>query len=414
MRWLAVTMKLAFRALWRNAMRSLLTILGIIIGVAAVIAMVSIGQGAGVAIQEQIARMGTNILIIVPGSITRGGLSTGSGAGSAELTTLSIHDVRAIQRECPAVRAVTPLLRQVMRVVHGSQNWSTAIFGTNLDYQIIRDWPLAAGRFLSRQDEDSGATVAVLGQTVVKNLFGPGQNPVDQVIRIKNIPFRVVGTLIPKGQSPAGQDQDDAVLIPFSTAERKVIGTTKLGTVGAIGVSAVSPEAMHEAERQIRGLLRERHRIRHGQDEDFIITNVADVAATAQNTSQAMSMMLASVASVSLLVGGIGIMNIMLVSVTERTREIGIRMAVGAKRRHILTQFLLEAVVLSTIGGICGVVLGIMTSQLVATMAGWPIIVPPEAVLIAVLFSGTVGVFFGFYPANKAARLNPIQALRYE
>jgi putative ABC transport system permease protein len=395
-------------------MRSLLTILGIIIGVAAVIVMVSIGQGAGVAVQEGIARMGTNVLIIVPGNITQGGLRTGSGAESGERLALSINDVRAIQRECPAVRIAAPILRKVLRVVHGSQNWSPGIVGTTLDYQIGRDWPLAAGRFLSRQDEDSGAAVAVLGQTVVKNLFGPGQNPIDQVIRIKNVPFRVVGTLIPKGRFLGGQDQDDEVIIPFSTAERKVIGTTKLGTVGSIGVSAVSPEAMREAERQIRELLRARHRIRPGQDDDFIITNWANMVDTAKRTNQSMSMMLASVASVSLLVGGIGIMNIMLVSVTERTREIGIRMAVGAKRRHILTQFLLEAVVLSTLGGICGVVLGIIASQLVATMAGWPIIVPPEAVLIAVVFSGTVGIFFGLYPANKAARLNPIQALRYE
>lgn len=410
MRLLMVTMKIALRALRRNAMRSLLTILGIIIGVAAVIAMVSIGQGASVAVQEQIARMGNNMLIILSGSVTQGGVRTGAGGQS----TLTTSDARAIQRECPAVSAVTYTRRQVFQVVNGSQNWSTAIYGVTPEYQTVRDWPVTAGRFLAKQDEESGAAVAVLGQTVVQNLFSPGQTPLDQAIRIKNVPFRVIGVLEAKGQSTQGSDQDDAVFIPFTTAERKVLGATKLGVVGSIVVSAVSPEAIPEAESQIKVLLRDRHRLRRAQDDDFIIRNLADVAATAQSTNQAMSILLASVASVSLLVGGIGIMNIMLVSVTERTREIGIRLAVGAKSRHILTQFLLESVVLSTIGGICGAVLGIVASQLVATLASWPVIVPPEAVLIAVLFSAAVGIFFGFYPARKAARLDPIQALRYE
>ena len=274
--------------------------------------------------------------------------------------------------------------------------------------------PLTAGRFLTKQDDESGATVAVLGQTVVDNLFGSGQNPLDQVVRINNVPFRVVGILTPKGQSTQGSDQDDTVLIPFTTAERKVMGAAMVGTVGSIMVSAVSPEFIPEAERQIKMLLRERHRLKSNQDDDFMIRNLADVAATAQSTNQSMSILLASVASVSLLVGGIGIMNIMLVSVTERTREIGIRMAVGAKRQDILTQFLLEAMVLSTLGGIFGVVLGIVGSQLVSAIAEWPTIVPIEAILLAVVFSGAVGIFFGFYPARKAAHLDPIQALRYE
>jgi putative ABC transport system permease protein len=282
------------------------------------------------------------------------------------------------------------------------------------EYHTVRDWPLATGRFLTKQDDESGATVAVLGQTVVDNLFGPGQNPLDQVVRINNAPFRVVGILTPKGQSTQGSDQDDTVLIPFTTAERKVMGAAMVGTVGAIMVSAVSPEFIPEAERQIKTLLRERHRLKSNQDDDFMIRNLADVAATAQSTNQSMSILLASVASVSLLVGGIGIMNIMLVSVTERTREIGIRMAVGAKRQDILTQFLLEAMVLSTLGGIFGVVLGVVGSQLVSAIAEWPTIVPIEAILLAVVFSGAVGIFFGFYPARKAAHLDPIQALRYE
>jgi putative ABC transport system permease protein len=312
------------------------------------------------------------------------------------------------------VGAVTYLRRQVQQVVVGNQNWSTSIYGVTPEYQTVRDWPLVAGRFLTKQDDESGATVAVLGQTVVDNLFGPGQSPLDQVIRINNAPFRVIGVLTPKGQSTQGSDQDDTVLIPFTTAERKVMGAAMVGTVGSVMVSAVSPELIPEAERQIKALLRERHRLKSNQDDDFMIRNLADVAATAQSTSQSMSILLASVASVSLLVGGIGIMNIMLVSVTERTREIGIRMAVGAKRQDILTQFLLEAVVLSTLGGIFGVILGVVGSQLVSALAEWPTIVPIEAIMLAVVFSGAVGIFFGFYPARKAAHLDPIQALRYE
>jgi putative ABC transport system permease protein len=410
MRLLIVTVRIALRALRRNTLRSLLTILGIIIGVAAVIAMVSIGQGASAAVQEQIARMGNNMLVILSGSVTQGGVRTGAGGRS----TLRVGDAKAIQRECPAVAAVTYTRRQVQQVVVGNQNWSTSIFGVTPEYQTVRAWPLLAGRFLTKQEDESGAPVAVLGQTVVDNLFGPGQNPVDQVVRINNVPFRVIGILAPKGQSTQGNDQDDTVLIPFTTAERKVMGAAMLGTVGSIMVSAISPELIPEAERQIKTLLRERHRLKSNQNDDFMIRNLADVAATAQSTNQSMSILLASVASVSLLVGGIGIMNIMLVSVTERTREIGIRMAVGAKRQDILTQFLLEAVVLSTLGGLFGVILGVVGSQLVSAIAEWPTIVPIEAILLAVVFSGAVGIFFGFYPARKAAHLDPIQALRYE
>ncbi|MGE3538696.1 MAG: ABC transporter permease [Candidatus Tectimicrobiota bacterium] len=410
MRLLVVAVRIALRALRRNMMRSLLTTLGIIIGVAAVIIMVSISQGASVAVQEQIARMGNNMLIILPGSVTQGGVRTGSGG----VSSLRLNDARAIQRDCPAVSAVAATRRQVQQVIVGNQNWSTAIFGVTPEYQIVRDWPLASGRFLNKQDEDSGANVAVLGQTVVQNLFGPGQNPLEQIIRIKNMPFRVVGVLTPKGQSTQGTDQDDTVLIPFSTAERKVFGSAVLGVVGSIMVSALTPEAIPEAERQIKALLRERHRLKRTQNDDFQVRNLADVAAAAQSTNESMGVLLASVASVSLLVGGIGIMNIMLVSVTERTREIGIRLAVGAKRRDILTQFLLEAMVLSSLGGLCGVLLGVIGARLVATLAAWPTTIPLQAILLAVLFSSAVGVFFGFYPARKAAHLDPMQALRYE
>jgi putative ABC transport system permease protein len=388
-------------------MRSLLTTLGIIIGVGAVIAMVSIGQGASASVQEQIARMGNNMLIILSGTTTQGGVRSGSGGAP----TLTVGDARAIQRECPTVSAVTYTRRQVQQVIAGNQNWSTAINGVTPEYQIVRDWPLVAGRFLSKQDEEGAITSAVLGQTVVHNLFGPGQSPLDQVIRIKNVPFRVVGLLTPKGQSTQGSDQDDAVFIPFSTAERRVLGTTRLGTVGSIMVSAVNPAAIPEEERQINALLRERHRLRRDQDDDFTIRNLADMAATAQSTNQVMSLLLASVASVSLVVGGIGIMNIMLVSVTERTREIGIRMAVGAKRRDILTQFLLEAVVLSTIGGLWGAVVGIVGSKLVSALAAWPTIVAPEAVLVAILFSGGGGGLLRLLPGPQGRTPRPYSSI---
>ena len=410
MRFVLIAAKVAVRALRRNVLRSLLTTLGIVIGVGAVIAMVSISQGASVSVQEKIASLGDNLLVILSGSTSRGGVRTGSGG----LPTLTIGDARAIQREASAVRAVAYSRRQVLQVVAGNQNWSTSVTGVSAEYDTVRNWPVMTGRFLSRQEDHSAATSVVLGQTVAHNLFGPGQNPLDQVIRIHNVPFRVVGVLRPKGQSLQGTDQDDVVLIPFATAERKVLGTPMLGSVGIIFVSAVSPEAIPEAERQITALLRQRHRLRPSQNNDFTIRNLSDVAATAESTNRMMSILLASVASVSLLVGGIGIMNIMLVSVTERTREIGIRMAVGAKQWHILTQFLLEAVVLSTIGGLLGVVCGIVSAKLVSALAGWPTLVSPEVIVLAVAFSSAVGIFFGFYPARRAAHLDPIQALRYE
>jgi putative ABC transport system permease protein len=410
MRFVLVAVKVALRALRRNALRSLLTTLGIVIGVGAVIAMVSISQGASVSVQEKIASLGNNLLVILSGSTSRGGVRTGSGG----LPTLTVHDARVMQRECPAVSAVAYARRQVLQLVAGNQNWSTAVTGVSLEYDTVRDWPVMSGRFLTKQDEQSAATSAVLGQTVVQNLFGPGQDPLGQSIRINNMPFRVVGVLSAKGQSPQGTDQDDVVLIPFSTAERKVLGSPMLGTVGVIFASAVSAEMIPEAQRQITALLRQRHRIRPGQSDDFTIRNLSDVAATAESTNRMMSILLASVASVSLLVGGIGIMNIMLVSVTERTREIGIRMAVGAKHWHILAQFLLEAIVLSTVGGILGVVCGVVGAKLVSLFAGWPTLVSPEVILLAVAFSGAVGIFFGFYPARRAAYLDPIQSLRYE
>lgn len=410
MRFVLMTMRVALRALRRNILRSLLTTLGIVIGVGAVIAMVSISQGASVSVQAQIASLGNNLLVILSGSTSRGGVRTGSGG----LPTLTVADARAMQRECPAVNAVAYARRQVLQVIAGNQNWSTAVTGVSLDYTTVRDWPIAAGRLLNRQDEQSAAASAVLGQTVAQNLFGPGQDPLGQVIRIKSVPFHVVGVLTAKGQSPQGTDQDDVVLIPFATAERKVLGAERLGMVGVIFASAAQAEAVPEAGRQITALLRQRHRIRAGQNDDFSIRNLSDLAATAESTSRMMGILLASVASVSLLVGGIGIMNIMLVSVTERTREIGIRMAVGAKQWHILTQFLLEAMALSIVGGIVGVICGVIGARLVSVLAGWPTLLSLQAIALAVLFSAAVGMFFGFYPARRAAHLDPIQALRYE
>jgi putative ABC transport system permease protein len=410
MRFVIIALKIALRALQRNTLRSLLTTLGIIIGVAAVIAMVGIGKGASMSVQARVASLGNNMLVILSGSTTQGGLRTGSGGAPS----LTVYDARAIQRECPAVRAVSATRRQVQQVVAGNQNWGTAVLGVTPEYQEVRDWTLAAGRFLSPQDEQSAATTAVLGKTVVENLFGPGQNPLDQTIRIKNVSFRVVGVLTAKGQSTQGTDQDDVILIPFSTGERRIFGAQKLGMVGAILVSAVSAEAIPQAIAQIRVLLRDRHRLKQSQADDFTIRNLSDIAATAESTSRTMSILLASVASVSMVVGGIGIMNIMLVSVTERTREIGLRLAVGARSWHILLQFLMEAAVLSALGGLCGVVVGVVGAKVVAALTGWPMLVPLEAVLLASAFSGTVGIFFGFYPARKAARLDPIQALRYE
>jgi putative ABC transport system permease protein len=410
MRFLLIAVKIALRALRRNVLRSILTTLGIVIGVAAVIAMVGISRGASVSVQAKIASLGDNLLTITPGSVTQSGVRSGLG-GSARLM---VSDALAIQRECPAVRLAASVRGQTNQVVFGNQNWNAWVNAVTPEYQSVRDWPLAAGRFLTAQEEQSIATVAVLGQTVVDNLFGPDQTPLDQMIRIKNIPFRVVGVLAVKGQNPQGNDQDNQVVIPFSTGDRKVFGTRILGSVGAILASAESPDMIPEAIIQITALLRERHRIKPNQGDDFKIQNMAELAAAAESTNRTMSTLLASVASVSMLVGGIGIMNIMLVSVTERTREIGIRMAVGARSHHILTQFLLEAVVLCAMGGIFGVVLGVVSAKLVAALTEWPMIIPLDAILIAALFSGTVGIFFGFYPARKAARLDPIQALRYE
>ena len=403
------TIRIAFRALRVNKMRSALTMLGIIIGVGAVIAMIAVGSGASARIAAQISSIGSNLLIILPGTTTAGGVRMGMGSQP----TLSMGDADAILRECPAVADVAPTHGGVVQVVSGHLNWSTGATGTTPGFFRVREWDVVSGRFFTDQDVKSATKVALLGQTVVENLFGD-QNPVGQTIRIKNVPFTVIGVLDRKGQSPRGDDQDDAIYVPITTAQKKLFGTQFPGMVRIVMVKAKSIADLPAAERQITDLLRQRHRIGPKQDNDFTVRNLTQVMQAAEQSSKVMTLLLGAIASVSLLVGGIGIMNIMLVSVTERTREIGIRMAIGAKTWDIRLQFLIEALALSLIGGFIGIVAGVSASMIISTASGWPTIVSPLSIVVAFCFSGMVGIFFGFYPAWKASLLNPIDALRYE
>ena len=404
---LVAIIRIAMRALARNKLRSSLTMLGIIIGVGAVIAMVSVGQGAQEQAQQQIAAMGSNMLFVAAGTVTRGGMHMGWGATK----TLTYEDMQAILRECPAVKAAAPGSQSSAQVVFGNDNWATNLNGTEPQYFDIRSWPFAEGTSFTQGDVDMAANVAVVGETVRKNLFG-ATDPIGETIRINNLPFKVVGLLAPKGTSAAmGQDQDDIILVPITTLQKKITGQNWLRW---IMVSAVSRQASYTAQQQITALLRDRHRIRSGQDDDFFVRNLADVADLADQQARLFTVLLASIASISLIVGGIGIMNIMLVSVTERTREIGIRMAIGATEGDVQQQFLIEAVVLSLVGGAIGIVFGLGSSYTITQTLGWPVLVSPAAIVAAVIFSMAVGIFFGFYPARKAARLDPIEALRYE
>lgn len=405
-----LTMLTAIRILSRNRLRAGLTMLGIVIGVGAVIAMVSIGEGAKAAVAQRVASMGTNVIIILPGSMTTGGVRGGHG-GAVTLTTSDGVDLK---KRIPLLSETAWAKREVMQIVNGNKNWNGMVNGISPSYLTIRDWSYASGGPFTQQDVDTAARVALIGQTVVDNLFEAGEEPVGAVIRIKNIPFRVVGVLVPKGQSSQGTDQDDIIFIPFSTAERKVFGTYFLGSVGALFASTERPEDLARAEEQIREVLRLRHRLQPNQEDDFFIRTQVDIGKVQEGTSETLTFMLFAIASVSLLVGGIGIMNILLVSVTERTREIGVRMAVGAKRRHILMQFLIEAVTLSVVGGSIGILVGILGAQVTTAVAGWPTIISTDIVAAAFAFSVAVGLFFGLYPANKASRLKPIDALRYE
>ena len=449
----------AGRAIKRNKLRAALTMLGIFIGVAAVITMVAVGDGAKSSVEAQITSLGTNLLVVLPGATTANGVRIGSGSNS----TLTVGDAEAVARGGGPVALVTYMDRQVAQVVSGNRNWSTNIQGTTSNYFSIRDWPPSIGRIFTDSEEKAGAAVCLLGQTVVNNLFGEGQNPVGATIRVKNFPMKIIGVLSIKGQSSYGQDQDDVVIVPFNTAERKVLGvsapqstaapaavstattancatcvyqsvpttnsvyssTTEAtnaygaaakitGVVNSMYIKASDSGEVDSAITQITHTLHERHHIQAKQDDDFTVRNLSEIAAASESATQVMTMLLLAVASISLLVGGIGIMNIMLVSVTERTREIGIRMAIGARRIHIMLQFLVEAMLLSVMGGFAGIILGILVSKLISALAEWPTLVSPVAVAGGFIFSAAVGVFFGYYPARKASLLHPIDALRYE
>ena len=425
----------AFQALARNKMRSALTMLGVFIGVAALIAMVAVGQGANDAVRKQIESLGTNLLVVVPGASTMGGMRSGQGSAS----TLTVVDVEALRREAPAVGSVSYLIRQMGQVQYANQNWTTNIQGVSANYPPITNWQILTGRGISQEDSSGAALVAVLGQTVSRQLFGADESPIGAVIQVKSMPLRVIGVLAAKGQTAYGTDQDDLVMIPFTTAERKVLGVAApsqqqiplnwvyppppnpynlqqrlMGYVNQIYVQATDAAEVQPAVGQVTNILERRHRIRPGDVNDFSVRNLSQIAETAESSSRIMALLLAAVASISLIVGGIGIMNILLVSVTERTREIGLRMAIGARRTHVLLQFLAESVILSVTGGIAGIIIGVAFSEMISIVAGWPAPISFAAVAGGFLFSAAVGIFFGYYPARKAASLDPIEALRYE
>ena len=398
--------RVAFKALSRNKMRSILTMMGIIIGVGAVIAMVSVGQGAQQTIAQQIASAGSNMLFVTPGAFSSGGVRMGLGTTSH----LTVDDCQAIERECPAVKYASPLVRGSASAVYGNQNWFTNIQGYDTHFSQIRLWDVERGSFFTEQDVTTSQRVCVLGKTVADNLFA-GDDPIGQEIRIRNMPWRVIGVLVSKGQSGMGQDQDDTIIAPYTTVQKKMLGIT---FINSIMVSAVSQDASSTAQAEITDLLRQRHHIARSEDDDFQVRNLADMAELANNSNQVMTLLLASIALVSLVVGGIGVMNIMLVSVTERTREIGVRMAVGATGGDVQFQFLTEAVVLAIFGGLLGIVLGSVASTLISNSLGWPTLVSTPAIAAAFSFAAIIGIAAGWYPALKASRLDPIEALRYE
>ncbi|MDH5405947.1 MAG: ABC transporter permease [Candidatus Aminicenantes bacterium] len=400
------TIQAALKALNKNKMRSFLTMLGIIVGVLAVVAMISIGQGAKVSVQERISQLGSNLLFVRPGSAFRHGVHGGWGSR----TSLRPEDAEAIVEECPSVEMVSPEVSTRAQVVYKNKNWNPSISGTSADILAIRGWKMEAGSFFRSSDVRGAAKFCILGKTVVENLFEDA-NPMGEIIRIRQIPFTVLGVLAQRGQSGGWYDQDDVILVPYTTAQKRLLGIQHINN---IVISAVSAESMSNAEQEVSELLRRRHNLADYEEDDFNIRNMADVQEAVAETAGTMTMLLAGIASVSLLVGGIGIMNIMLVSVTERIREIGIRMSVGARDRDILMQFLVEAVVLSLTGGLMGIITGIIGSKIISSIAGWPTVVSGASIGLAFVFSAAVGVFFGFYPARKASKLSPIDALRYE
>ena len=402
-------LRIALRALRVNKMRSALTMLGVIIGVGAVVAMIAVGSGAKAQITAHIASIGSNLLIVRSGSTTSGGLRMGSGT----VPTLTVEDSEAILTEVPSVKLVAPDLTGTAQVVYGNQNWSTSISGTMPEMLEIRNWPIVFGRPFTQQDVNGATKVCLLGWTVMENLFG-GANPIGQVIRIKNMPFTVIGVMSYKGQSGPGHVHDDIIMVPLTTAQKRLFGNQFPGMVQGIAIQIRALELIKEAENQIKALLRQRHRIPANEENDFTVRNLTEVIAVAEESAEVMSLLLGAVASISLIVGGIGIMNIMLVSVTERTREIGIRIAVGAKSRDILLQFLIESLVLSLIGGGLGSAIGIGGTYVLSNFTQWPTLISLRAILLALLFAASVGLFFGVYPARKASLLNPIEALRFE
>jgi putative ABC transport system permease protein len=405
---LLMIIRVAFRALVRNKMRAALTMLGIIIGVSAVIAMVSIGQGASASVQAQIESIGTNLLFVSAGAQNVGGVR--SGTGDSGTNTLTVEDLDAIKREVPSVSMVTPAINARSQLVAGNMNWNTSVQGVSEQYPDVRKWSVQSGSFFTDADVRTAARVIVIGQTIADNMF-PGQDAVGQTLRVSNLPFRVVGVMVRKGQDQGGRDQDDIAFAPYTTVQKKVLGNTR---VQIAYVSAISEDATYTAQSQIGELLRQRHKLTANEPDDFTVRNMTDVAEAANETSKTMTILLACIAGVSLLVGGIGIMNIMLVSVTERTREIGIRMAIGARSSAVRSQFLIESIVLSLTGGTIGILLGVALSLAIPAMLGWPTLVSMMAIVGSVIFSVAVGVFFGYYPARKAASLDPIEALRYE
>ena len=405
---LAMIIRVAFRALVRNKMRAILTMLGIIIGVSAVIAMVSIGQGAQASVQAQIESIGTNLLFVSAGAQNVGGVR--SGTGDTGTNTLTVEDLDAIKREVPSVAMVTPTVNSRTQLVVGNMNWNTSLQGVSEQYPEVRMWTIQSGTFFTDADVRTAGRVIVIGQTVADNLF-PGTDPVGQTLRVANLPFRVTGVMTRKGQDQQGRDQDDIAFAPYTTVQKKVLGSPRLQVAYA---SAISQDATYTAQEQITELLRQRHKLGDNEANDFTVRNMTDIAEAANETNNTMTLLLACIASVSLLVGGIGIMNIMLVSVTERTREIGIRMAIGARSSAVRSQFLIESIVLSLTGGFIGIVLGVIVSVSIPKFLGWPTLVSSLAIIGSVIFSAAVGIFFGYYPARKAAGLDPIEALRYE